>query len=55
MVGVVGIAKDGHHKPDYQPGMELHGKYVFIAEGVRGSLAKQLIAKFNLDAGKSPQ
>ncbi len=55
VVGVVGVAKDGHEKPDYQPGMELHGKYVFIAEGVRGSLAKQLIAKFELDAGKSPQ
>ncbi|MDI1365703.1 MAG: electron transfer flavoprotein-ubiquinone oxidoreductase [bacterium] len=55
VVGVVGIAKDGRHKDDYQPGMELHGKYVFIAEGVRGSLAKQLIAKFDLSAGKSPQ
>jgi electron-transferring-flavoprotein dehydrogenase len=55
VVGVVGVAKDGHHKPDYNPGMELHGKYVFIAEGVRGSLAKQLIAKFDLSAGKSPQ
>jgi len=55
VVGVVGIAKDGEKKPDYQPGMELHGKYVFIAEGVRGSLAKQLIAKFDLSAGKSPQ
>ncbi|OYX73974.1 MAG: electron transfer flavoprotein-ubiquinone oxidoreductase [Caulobacter sp. 32-67-35] len=55
VVGVVGVAKDGEKKPDYQPGMELHGKYVFIAEGVRGSLAKQLIAKFDLSAGKSPQ
>ena len=55
VVGVVGIAKDGHHKGDYQPGMELHGKYVFIAEGVRGSLAKQLIGKFKLDDGKEPQ
>lgn len=55
VVGVVGIGKDGHHKSDYQPGMELHGKYVFIAEGVRGSLAKQLEAKFNLRAGKEPQ
>ncbi|MDB5432195.1 MAG: electron transfer flavoprotein-ubiquinone oxidoreductase [Caulobacter sp.] len=55
IVGVVGIAKDGHHKGDYQPGMELHGKYVMIAEGVRGSLAKQLIAKFDLAKGKSPQ
>ncbi|WP_369059185.1 electron transfer flavoprotein-ubiquinone oxidoreductase [Caulobacter sp. 73W] len=55
VVGVVGVAKDGEHKPDYQPGMELHGKYVFIAEGVRGSLAKVLINKFELDAGRSPQ
>ncbi|WP_425996163.1 electron transfer flavoprotein-ubiquinone oxidoreductase [Caulobacter sp. DWR1-3-2b1] len=55
VVGVVGVAKDGEKKGDYQPGMELHGKYVFIAEGVRGSLAKQLIAKFDLSAGKSPQ
>jgi len=55
VVGVVGVAKNGEKKADYQPGMELHGKYVFIAEGVRGSLAKQLIAKFDLSAGKSPQ
>ena len=55
IVGVVGIAKDGHHKDSYEPGMELHGKYVFIAEGVRGSLAKQLEAKFDLRAGKQPQ
>jgi|SRR5215217_498274 len=55
VVGVVGVAKDGHHKPDYQDGMELHGKYVFIGEGVRGSLAKVLLAKFDLAAGKSPQ
>ncbi|HRD47674.1 MAG TPA: electron-transfer flavoprotein:ubiquinone oxidoreductase, partial [Caulobacter sp.] len=55
VVGVVGVGKDGEHKPDYQPGMELHGKYVFIAEGVRGSLAKVLEAKFDLRAGKSPQ
>jgi electron-transferring-flavoprotein dehydrogenase len=53
--GVFGIAKDGSHKADFQPGMELHGKYVFIAEGVRGSLAKEIIAKFNLSEGKQPQ
>ena len=47
VAGVMGIAKDGSHKPDYQPGMELIGKYVFIAEGVRGSLAKEIIAKYN--------
>ena len=45
VAGVFGIAKDGTHKADYQPGMELRGKYVFIAEGVRGSLAKELIAQ----------
>ncbi len=55
VAGVFGIAKDGHHKPDYQPGMELHGKYVLIGEGVRGSLAKQLIAKFGLADGRQPQ
>ncbi len=55
VVGVVGIGKDGEEKPDYQPGMELHGRYVFIAEGVRGSLAKQVIAGFKLDEGREPQ
>ena len=55
VAGVMGIAKDGHHKPDYQPGMELIGKYVFIAEGVRGSLAKEIIARFNLSEGREPQ
>ena len=55
IVGVVGIGKDGVKKPDYQPGMELNGKYVFIAEGVRGSLAKVLINKFDLAMGKEPQ
>ncbi len=55
VAGVMGIAKDGSHKPDYQPGMELLGKYVFIAEGVRGSLAKEIIARFNLSEGREPQ
>ena len=55
IVGVVGIGKDGEHKASYEPGMELHGKYVFIGEGVRGSLAKQLEAKFDLRAGKQTQ
>jgi electron-transferring-flavoprotein dehydrogenase len=55
VVGVVGVAKDGHHKDDYQPGMEINGKYVFIGEGVRGSLAKVLQAKFGLAEGKEPQ
>jgi len=55
VAGVFGIAKDGHHKPDYQPGMELHGKYVLIGEGVRGSLAKRLQAKFDLCENAEPQ
>jgi len=55
VAGVMGIAKDGSHKGDYQPGMELLGKYVLIAEGVRGSLAKEIINKFDLSKGKSPQ
>jgi electron-transferring-flavoprotein dehydrogenase len=55
VAGVMGIAKDGSHKPDYQPGMELLGKYVFIAEGARGSLAKEIIAKFDLSQGREPQ
>jgi len=53
--GVMGIAADGSHKGDYQPGMELLGKYVLFAEGARGSLTKELIAKFNLDEGREPQ
>ena len=55
VAGVMGIAKDGAHKPDYQPGMELIGKYVLIAEGVRGSLAKEIIARFDLSKDREPQ
>lgn len=55
VAGVMGIARDGSHKADYQPGMELLGKYVLIAEGARGSLAKEIIAKFNLSEGREPQ
>jgi electron-transferring-flavoprotein dehydrogenase len=55
VAGVMGLNKDGSEGPDYQPGMELLGKYVLIAEGVRGSLAKQIINTFNLADGKEPQ
>ena len=48
--GDMGIEKDGTPGPMFARGMELHGKYTLIGEGVRGSLAKQLIAKFGLDA-----
>ncbi|MES2095564.1 MAG: electron transfer flavoprotein-ubiquinone oxidoreductase [Pseudomonadota bacterium] len=53
--GDMGVAKDGTHKPDYQPGLELHAKYTFFSEGVRGHLTKQLIARFSLDADSQPQ
>jgi len=47
--GDMGVGKDGKPKDSYTPGLELRGKYTLIAEGVRGSLAKQLIQKFQLD------
>ena len=53
--GDVGIAKDGTRKPDYQPGMELHAKYTLFAEGARGSLSQDLMARFNLRDGVDPQ
>ena len=52
--GDMGIAKDGTHKASYTRGMELLGKYTLFAEGARGSLTKQLIAKFALDANCQP-
>lgn len=51
----MGVAKDGSHKGDYQPGMELHAKYTFFAEGARGHLTKTLKAKFDLEANCEPQ
>ncbi len=47
--GDMGIGKDGEKTATYEPGIELHAKYTFIAEGARGSLAKELIRKFELD------
>src|SRR3954465_12825333 len=52
--GDMGVAKDGSHKASYTRGMELLGKYTLFAEGARGSLTKQLIAKFALDAKSEP-
>src|SRR6185312_8396406 len=52
--GDMGIAKDGSLKSSFTRGMELLGKYTLFAEGARGSLTKQLIAKFSLDAGSQP-
>jgi electron-transferring-flavoprotein dehydrogenase len=53
--GDMGIARDGSHKPDYAPGLELHAKYTFFAEGVRGHLTKMLKPQFALDEDCEPQ
>jgi electron-transferring-flavoprotein dehydrogenase len=53
--GDMGIGRDGKPKDSFTPGMELHGKYTLIAEGVRGSLAKHLIERFRLSEGREPQ
>ncbi|MEO7761617.1 MAG: NAD(P)/FAD-dependent oxidoreductase, partial [Casimicrobiaceae bacterium] len=53
--GDVGIAKDGTHKPDYAPGMELHAKYTLFAEGARGNLSQELMARFKLRDSVDPQ
>ena len=50
VAGEFGISHDGTKGEGYEPGMELHGKYVFLSEGARGSLSKQAIAKYELDA-----
>ena len=53
--GDMGVAKDGTHKPDYQPGMELHAKYTLFAEGCRGSLSQELMQRHGLRDGVDPQ
>ena len=55
VAGEFGLAKDLTPGPNYEPGMELLGKYVLLAEGVRGSLSKQAIARWNLAEGAEPQ
>ena len=49
VAGEFGLGPDGNPTDAYEPGMELHGKYVFLSEGVRGSLSKKLIEKYSLD------
>ena len=53
--GNLGLGKNGAPLASFQLGMELLGKYTVFAEGARGSLGKQLIAKYQLDAGRDPQ
>jgi electron-transferring-flavoprotein dehydrogenase len=52
--GAMGIGRDGEKTANYEPGIELHGKYTLIAEGARGSLAKQIIAKYDLAKDSGP-
>ena len=52
--GDTGLAEDGSPGPGFMRGMELHGKYVLLAEGVRGSLSKVAIERFGLDAESDP-
>ncbi len=54
-VGDMGIGRDGQPKSDFTPGIELHGKYTLLGEGVRGSLAKVAIEKFGLEANSDVQ
>ena len=53
--GDMGVGRDGEHTGNYQSGMELNAKYTFFAEGCRGHLGKQLMARFCLRAGVDPQ
>ncbi len=53
--GDMGVTRDGEQGPNYQPGMELHAKYTFFAEGCRGHLGKELMEKFSLRDGVEPQ
>ncbi|MEM7081213.1 MAG: electron transfer flavoprotein-ubiquinone oxidoreductase [Pseudomonadota bacterium] len=53
--GDMGVAKDGSEGPAFAPGVDIHAKFTVLSEGCRGSISKQLIAKYDLAAGKSPQ
>jgi electron-transferring-flavoprotein dehydrogenase len=55
ITGDLGVARDGHHKANYAPGMSLRGKYTLLAEGARGSLSKQIVARYRLSEGRAPQ
>ncbi len=55
VAGEFGCNPDGTPGPSYEPGLELHGKYVFLSEGVRGSLAKEVMERFDLSDGHDPQ
>jgi electron-transferring-flavoprotein dehydrogenase len=54
-IGDMGVAKDGSHKPGYTAGIDIRAKVTVLAEGARGSLTKQLVKRFGLDADSDPQ
>ena len=53
--GDMGVGRDGEPTDQYQPGIELHGKYVFFAEGCRGHLGRRLMERYRLNANSDPQ
>ena len=53
--GDKGVDKDGKPKGNYEPGIDIHAKVTILAEGVRGSLTKQLVERLHLDKGRNPQ
>ena len=53
--GDMGVGRDGRPTAQYQPGIDLCGKYVFFAEGCRGHLGKQLMERYRLSANSDPQ
>lgn len=55
LTGAFGIAKEGHHKATYTPGMELRGRFTLLAEGARGSLSQRVIDRFRLQDGRDVQ
>lgn len=52
--GNMGVGRDGKPTENFQPGVELHGKYTLFAEGARGNLARQLMPRFKLNDGRDP-
>ncbi|RMH41914.1 MAG: electron transfer flavoprotein-ubiquinone oxidoreductase [Alphaproteobacteria bacterium] len=55
VAGEFGLQKDGTPGPNYEPGMNILGKYVFLSEGARGSLSKVVMERFDLASGHEPQ
>ena len=55
VTGEMGVDKNQEKKENYMPSMEIRSKYTIFSEGCRGSLGKEVISKYNLDAGQNPQ